>query len=109
MHSSKRLDLCSAERVGRHLWEVLVLVGKVDLDHQVKMTQVIVRGGWCVGSHDQLTLFLCARNSKNFQSNLVDVEVPVGHHAWAERAAMQILVVSEVGLFGTLYYEKICC
>ena len=39
-------------------WEVLVLVGEVDLDHEIKVAQVIVRGCGRIRTHHKLTLLL---------------------------------------------------
>ena len=39
-------------------WESWVVVGKVDLDHQVKVAFFIIRASWGVGPHHHLPLLL---------------------------------------------------
>ena len=62
--NSSAIILASAYMPGRndehtaYQWESRIAVGKVDLDHQVKVANIIITAGWGVRSHHHLSFVL---------------------------------------------------
>lgn len=74
------------------LWEVLVLVGKIDLDDQIEVAQVVITGCGRVCAHHQLTLLLQHTSHWNVKGLLELVHVVNNLHQTDEAAILALLV-----------------